>query len=134
MPETIYEMAKRMCNTLWRNNDDYWHCNKDGFDLCKDCPIRSLGESCIILAISQKNPAVSVEKQLDVLRKWAEEHPVKTYKDVLFEKFPKAALGVGATLPPICRKALFGEKLYCDNFLGRDNKQCMECWNEPYKK
>lgn len=129
MPETIYEMSKRMCNTLWRNNDDYWHRNKDGFDLCKDCPIRSLGESCIILAISQKNPAVSVEKQLDVLRKWAEEHPehpARTYKDVFLEKFPNAKMAKHEE-PLACRDAVFGIVRNCA-------MNCADCWNEPYKE
>lgn len=126
MPETIYEMAKRMCNTLWRNNDDYWHRNKDGFDLCKDCPIRSLGESCIILAIFQKNPAVSVEKQLDVLRKWAKEHQVKTYKDVFLEKLPNTRLDKDGR-PVACRNVVFG-------IVKRCTADCKDCWNEPYKE
>lgn len=133
MPETIYEMSKRMCNTLWRNNDDYWHRNKDGFDLCKDCPIRSLGESCIILAISQKNPAVSVEKQLDVLRKWAEEHPVKTYKDVFLEKLPNARINEKDSIPTVCRKIVFGGFTALNDCIDNGDK-CKECWNKPYKE
>lgn len=118
MPETIYEMSKRMCNGT----------------NCEDCPLHKAANTICLIGLIKDYEIENVAEQLAVLREWVKEHPTKTYKDVLFEKFPKAALGVGATLPPMCRKALFGEKLYCDNFLGRDHQRCMECWNEPYKE
>lgn len=118
MTETIYEMSKRLCDST----------------SCADCPLKEIkGEVCLISLIKERK-VEKIAEQLELLREWAKKHPVKTYKDVLWEKFPKAVLGVGATLPPMCRKALFGEKLYCDNFLGRDHQRCMECWNEPYKE
>ena len=118
MPETIYEMSKRLCAST----------------SCENCPLRRVKDKACLISLIKEHEVEKVAEQLEVLYEWAKERPSKTYRDVLLEKFPKAALGVGATLPPICRKALFGEKLYCDNFLGRDCKRCMECWNEPYRE
>lgn len=118
MPETIYEMSKRLCDST----------------SCADCPLKEIkGEICLISLIKERK-VEKIAEQLELLREWAEEHPIKPYKDVLWEKFPKAVLGAKATFPLICRKALFGEKLHCDNFIGRDYRRCKECWNEPYKE
>ena len=59
-----------------------------------------------------------------VVRKWAEEHPLKTRQDLLFEKFPNAPLSSDGS-PRVCAKQLGLEKHEnCAN-----QKSCEECWN-----
>lgn len=125
MVKTIYEISKQMCNTFWQNN-------KGSLDLCKGCPINSSGEPCVIRTISQRDTAVSVEQQLDILHKWAKEHPVKTYKDVLLERFPNVSIDEKG-MPYVCRNALFGGHKACMDIL-HNRPECINCWNEPYKK
>lgn len=61
-------------------------------------------------------------QQAEIVRKWSEEHPRKTRKDVLLEKFPNAE---------ICKD---GSPYSCCAALGMIPKEqcsgnCMECWD-----
>lgn len=69
MAETIYEMSERMCHTYNRRY-------KDG--TCSECPLYEEGEnmSCLAAAIACANVR-NVEQQLDLIHRWAEEHPAK---------------------------------------------------------
>lgn len=110
MAETIYEMSKRMC----------------GSTICEDCPLKKVkGRACLINLIKWHKVETAAE-QLEVLRKWAEERPVKTYKDVFLEKLPKARLNKDGR-PVTCRDVVFGIVRHCTT-------NCTECWNEPYKE
>lgn len=65
------------------------------------------------------------------VQKWSDEHPVKTYVQDFFEKFPKAQSDSDGT-PYACRKTTYGGKcpgIECDPGL-----ECDECWNEPMEE
>ena len=113
MAETIYELSNRMCNST----------------ICEDCPLKKVkGRACLINLIRRYKVETAAE-QLEVLRKWAEEHPAKTYKNVFLEKLPNAMVDSKNGLPNACRKKMFG------GFEGFDNcVDCIKCWNEPYKE
>lgn len=120
MPETIYEMSKRLC----------------GSTICEDCPLKKVkGRACLI-GLIKGHKVENAAEQLEVLRKWAEEHPVKayvkTYKDVLLERLPSVAM-LEDDVPCICRNSAFGiDKVCLDILLG--THKCKDCWNEPYKE
>lgn len=125
MPETIYEMCYRMCQS---NSPTV---------ACENCPLVEGREHRRCIADWIANHDVdNVEDQLDIVRKWAEEHPVKayvkTYKDVLLERLPSVAM-LEDDVPCICRNAAFGiDKVCFDILLG--TQKCKDCWNEPYKE
>lgn len=110
MAETIYEMSKRLC----------------GSTICEDCPLKKVkGRACLIGLIKGHKVETAAE-QLEVLRKWAEKHPIKTYKDVFLERLPNARTDE-AGRPLACRDVVFGIEKRC-------TANCADCWNEPYKE
>ena len=68
-------------------------------------------------------------KTVEILQKWSNEHPKKTYAQDFFEKFPKAQSNSDGT-PFVCRKRIYSgihstlEDCY---YTGA----CYRCWNEP---
>lgn len=62
MPETIYEMSKRMCNST----------------CCKDCPLKKVTNEACLIDIMEYYEIENVAKQLKVLYEWVKEHPAKT--------------------------------------------------------
>ena len=68
----------------------------------------------------------NVEEAVAIVEKWAKEHPVKTYKDVLLEKFPKAKIW-NEMLLLICREDIY--RVECP-----EHNNCEKCWNEEYKE
>ena len=70
-----------------------------------------------------------IEEAVEILQKWSNEHPKKTYAQDFFEKFPKAqACSDGS--PFVCRKRIYGgihSTLENCDYTGA----CYRCWNEP---
>lgn len=61
-----------------------------------------------------------------IIDKWCAEHPVKTYRDDFFERFPKARK-IANDLPCDCVNSFYGTDFHCD-------KDCKFCWNQVYKE
>lgn len=67
------------------------------------------------------------DEATEKVRKWSEEHPVKTRKDLLLEKFPNAPLNeVG--IPNLCPKNLGITSKGCPLFETSD-ATCVDCWS-----
>jgi hypothetical protein len=66
----------------------------------------------------------------EIVKKWAEEHPGKTLKDVLLEKFPNALLNEDGT-PAACTVPL-GLIAESDALCSYEwnMHSCTECWNQ----
>lgn len=62
----------------------------------------------------------------EIVDKWAEEHPVKTYMQDFFEKFPNAHKDDDGT-PKLCIKCLYGDEFECPE------GGCKKCWNQEMK-
>ena len=98
---------------------------------CENCPLKKVkGRACLIGLIKGHKVETAAE-QLEVLREWVKEHPVKTYKDVFIEKLPNARINKKDSIPTVCRKMVFGGSL---NDCIDNGDKCKECWNEPYKE
>lgn len=110
MPETIYEMSKRMCNGT----------------NCEDCPLHKAANTVCLIGLIKDYEIKKVAEQLEVLYEWVKEHPQKTYKEVFLEKLPNAKTDEAGT-PITCRDVAFG-------IVKRCTTNCTECWNEPYKE
>ena len=66
---------------------------------------------------------------MEALKKLSNEHPVKTYAQDFFEKFPKAprCKSANGRYPSACRKSIYDGK--CPHGV-----VCEECWNEPMEE
>lgn len=116
MSEFNYLREKaRMTRYTGRQNDCCdEHCR------CSKCPLfitrNSRGLTCN--ALETRYP----DKATEIVRKWAEEHPRKTRKDVLLEKFPNAKLDSNGH-PHVCAQNLgITEKCPPGN-------SCAVCWD-----
>lgn len=111
----------RMLNSLGRTSGI---C--DGIK-CNTCPLSSWknGRSLICTNFEFEYPVEATE----IVRKWADEHPRKTRKDVLLEKFPNAKIFTTTNGRP---------KLVCAEALGickcTISTTCEECWNTEVKE
>lgn len=88
-----------------------------------DCPLWREDKSCL--------PDDLPDNADEIVDKWVQEHPAKTYAMDFFEKFPNAQLdSYGA--PRACVNAIYG--------LGDCSKSeisgiiCRECWNQEMKE
>ena len=70
-----------------------------------------------------------VKRAIEILQKWSNEHPKKTYAQDFLEKFPDApkfkSFNNGGC-PSACRTRIYGGK--CPEI------ECAECWNEPMEE
>lgn len=125
MAETIYEIGERLCRAYNRQHQN---------GTCSGCPLAEEHENmeCLAATISCLN-IKNVEKQLELMREWADEHPAKTYKDVFLEKFPNARISDKDDSPIACRKMVFGGFTAFSDCIDNGDK-CKKCWNEPYKE
>ena len=95
----------------------------DSYEECSDCPLGDQGCGDSVSGLPN-----NVNEIVD---KWVEEHPVKTYAMDFFEKFPNARRneeGTPATL--VCRKELYSDELPCIWYCGG----CTKCWNREMKE
>lgn len=80
--------------------------------LCRDCPLDNCNE------LEADYP----EQAVEIVEKWAKEHPVKTYLSILLEKFPYGKRKpFGA--PVVCPHDLFNIEQRCPG------TSCKDCWN-----
>ena len=87
---------------------------------CKECLLSSCKNEyrlgCSVFEMLHPDEATKI------VRKWADEHPRKTRKDVLLEKFPNAILNDNGC-PAACAKDLGLRQGYCPG------NWCVDCWN-----
>ena len=76
--------------------------------------------------------AETIKRAMETVQKWSDEHPVKTYMQDFFEKFPKAQLDSDGT-PFACRKKLYGGVRPNDKRCDR-REACKNCWDEPMEE
>ena len=89
----------------------------------EDCPMFGLCKHSLT-----KICAEDVIGPIEILQRWSDEHPKKTYAQDFFEKFPKAprCKSANGRYPSACRKAIYDGK--CPGV------GCEECWNEPMEE
>lgn len=92
---------KRMC-------DFYLHCS--------GCPIKSI-LTCSVYRLPDNAD--------EIVDKWVQEHPAKTYAMDFFSKFPDAQRKATTGIPIPCIRVIYSE------FYDKDCpvRGCSECWN-----
>lgn len=101
---TVKEL-KRMCKS---------------YEECSNCP---LGDTC-----RGDNVAALPDNADEIVDKWVEEHPVKTYMQDFFEKFPNAPKDRNGA-PMACPRSIYSEienRCY--------EVDCLECWKREMKE
>lgn len=106
---------------------DYARLCSSHSDGCFNCPISYYhnGERRTCGTFVVKYP----DKANEIIIKWCDEHPVKTYADDFFEKFPNAERKYDYEIPNVCINRIY-PNAECDCY----NKICSECWRTPYKE
>lgn len=91
----------------------------------EDCPMFG-----VCKLTHSKICAEDAKKAIEIVQKWSDEQPKKTYAQDFFEKFPKARSNSDGT-PFVCRERIYGGEcpvLECDECWNK------ECWNEPMEE
>lgn len=106
----------RMLNSLGRT---YGKC---AGVICQNCPLDLQNKfkcTCTTCTDFEVNHPLEAT---EIVRKWAEEHPQKTRKDILLEKFPKAEICKDGSARSCCAELGMIPEEQC-------NENCMECWD-----
>lgn len=97
---------------------------------CSECPMSEL-ESKYNHNVCRITMIVHPEETVDIVQKWADEHPVKTMLQDFFEKHPNAP------------RKTDGDPLVCPHVLGYRTEikgcctecdKCYDCWNRPWEE
>lgn len=87
---------------------------------CMGCPLAHL-EGCMLYRLP-----INID---EIVNKWVDEHPVKTYAMDFFEKFPDARRKV-AGIPVPCIRMIYSECYNNECSVGG----CSVCWNREMKE
>ena len=90
------------------------------YDDCEDCPLH-------IKCTSPENFSDDTDEIVD---KWVEVHPAKTYAMDFFEKFPDAPKDSNG-IPIICMRYIYAGKQLRECL--ESKVDCLECWNREIK-
>lgn len=94
---------------------------------CKDCPLSNeKGNDCLVYSTPDCYPDEDIDAIVD---KWVSEHPVKTYMQDFFEKFPNAMKEKSGEPIP-CIGPIYSELYGKPCPAGK----CFECWNQEMKE
>lgn len=96
---------------------------------CSNCPLCSennnKGLSCTGFEM------LYPEKAIEIVQKWSDEHPQKTYLSEFLKNYPNAELNHG--VPRICLKELGAISGCAKTKKGDVYISCYSCWNQPIK-
>lgn len=100
--------AKRMCQS---------------YEECEACPANADGfDDCLIN--TEQN--IDEENAVNIVEKWAKEHPEKTRQDVFLEQYPEALFdGSGAML--LCPRYISAAHRNGDGMCKDPTKKCVDC-------
>ena len=96
---------------------------------CSECPL-----SCQNNGISEFTSCITFEmlypeKAIEIVQKWSDEHPQKTFLSEFLKHYPNAELNHG--VPRICLKELGDISGCAKTKKGDFYISCHSCWNQP---
>lgn len=98
---------------------------------CKKCPLygtnNGTSENLSCVSLEMRYP----EKAIEIVQKWSNEHPQKTYLSEFLKNYPNAPLYVTGIPKNICPCHL-GLMSIDDCRINDGN--CIECWNQPIEE
>lgn len=89
----------------------------------EQCPLFAFCERFVV-----EGSVKEIIKAIEIVQKWSDEHPKKTYAQDFFKKFPDAPIDKSfkEKCPWVCRMGIYGGE--CSGI------ECDECWNEPMEE
>lgn len=107
----------RMCNSYIKSCND---CIKS------ECPLKVTQNGITITC--RRFESLYPEKAIEIVQKWSDEHPQKTYLTDLLEKYPNIPLDNNGKPSYVCPHDL---GLMSVEDCKKDSNKCVECWNQP---
>lgn len=94
---------------------------------CTECPLNSSNNGSSDMTSCSDFEALYPEKAIEIVQKWSDEHPPKTYLTELLKIFPNTPLEDDGTPDSICPYDL--GLMSIDDC--RKDRNCVKCWNQP---
>lgn len=101
---------------------------------CADCPLSSSNNDINISCSSLETDYP--DKAIEIVQRWSNEHPQKTYLTEFLKSYPKTELnsdGYPSDIVP-CSLGLIKRKDICKNmclYFYDNGHPCYDCWNTP---
>lgn len=96
---------------------------------CSVCPLCSENNGTSGLVSCTTLEMLHPEKAIEIVQRWSDEHPQKTYLSELLKAFPNAQLNDSGTPKGMCPHELGLNDIDC----GKTDNACVKCWNQPLK-
>lgn len=94
---------------------------------CAKCPLSSLNNGTTDSMSCSDFETFYPEKAIEVVQRWSDEHPQKTYLTEFLRNYPDAKLNDAGVPDGICPYMLgLNDTHDC-------KRSCIECWNQPIK-
>lgn len=95
---------------------------------CTDCPLSSSNNGSSDMMSCSDFETLYPEKAIEIVQKWSDEHPQRTYLSELLKTFPNTQLNDSGTPKEMCPHELgLNEIEDC----GKTDNACVKCWNQP---
>lgn len=93
---------------------------------CEDCPLGITNNGMDVLCSELET--LYPEKAIEIIQRWSDEHPQRTYLSEFLKNYPNAELDEDGTPNGLCPCQL---GLKCDEDRCLDAKSyCVKCWNQ----
>lgn len=94
---------------------------------CTDCPLNSSNNGSSDMMSCSDFETIYPQKAIEIVQKWSDEHPPKTFLTEFLKNYPNAQLRIDGTPRGVCPYHL--------GLISRDNcrkdHNCVKCWNQP---
>lgn len=118
-----YIAEKRRMTETHKVNDTTYLCSID----CTKCPLH-LSKNDLDDKMSCYDFEIGYpEKAIEIVQRWSDEHPQKTYLSELLKAFPNAQLNDSGMPKGMCPHELGLKDIDC----GTTDNACVKCWNQP---
>lgn len=94
---------------------------------CSVCPLCSENNGTSENLLCGSFEAIYPEKAIEIVQRWSDEHPQKTYLSELLKAFPNAQLNDSGMPKGMCPHELGLKDIDC----GKTDNACVKCWNQP---
>lgn len=95
---------------------------------CSDCPLSSLNNDATDKMTCREFESLYPEQAIEIVQKWSDENPQKTYLTEFLKHYPNAQLNDDGTPEGICPHQLGLKSSIVDC-----NNGCIKCWNQIIK-
>ena len=96
---------------------------------CANCPLNSSNNGTNGMTSCSDFETFYPEKAIEIVQKWSDEHPQKTFLTEFLKNYPNAELDHG--VPKVCLKKLGAVSGCAKTKKGDVYISCYSCWNQP---